>query len=97
MRESKFSKLHFEIYFLLFKENRLFKTVLFHPKIYDKRKDFYFDIINFPFLNGDIPHDPSFLTFLNLFGLQECLVIWLTSMLVANFDCHTSPRGVSVS
>ena len=25
-------------------------------KIYDKRDDFDFDIVNFPFLNGDVPH-----------------------------------------
>ena len=24
-------------------------------KIYDKRDDFDFDIVNFPFLNGDVP------------------------------------------
>ena len=30
-------------------------------KIYDKRDDFDFDIIvNFPFLDGDFPHRPSY-------------------------------------
>ena len=29
-------------------------------KIYDKRDDFNFDIVNFPFLDGDVPHRPSF-------------------------------------
>ena len=29
-------------------------------KIYDKRDDFDFDIVNFPFLNGDIPRTTSF-------------------------------------
>ena len=28
-------------------------------KIYDKRDDFDFDIVNFPFLNGDIPRRAS--------------------------------------
>ena len=28
-------------------------------KIYDKRDDFNFDIVNFPFLNGDVPRSPS--------------------------------------
>ena len=28
-------------------------------KIYDKRDDFDFDIVNFPFLDGDIPRAPS--------------------------------------
>ena len=29
-------------------------------KIYDKRDDFDFDIVNFPFLDGDIPRAPSY-------------------------------------
>ena len=45
-------------------------------KISDKRDDFDFDIVNFPFLDGDVP---GFI-FLNLFGLLECLVMWLISM-----------------
>ena len=48
---------------------------------YDKRDDFDFDIVNFPFLDDDVPR--STLTgfiFLNLFGLLECLVMWLISM-----------------
>ena len=28
-------------------------------KIYDKRDDFNFDIVNFPFLDGDFPQRPS--------------------------------------
>ena len=28
-------------------------------KIYDKRDDFDFDIVNFPFLDGDVPRRPS--------------------------------------
>ena len=50
-------------------------------KIYDKRDDFDFDIVNF--LVGMVtfpvlPH--TGFTFLNLFGLLECLVMWLISM-----------------
>ena len=30
------------------------------PKIYDKRDDFDFDIVNFPVLDGDIPRRPSY-------------------------------------
>ena len=29
-------------------------------KIYNKRDDFYFDIVNFPFLDGDVPQLPSY-------------------------------------
>ena len=28
-------------------------------KIYHKRDDFHFDIVNFPFLDGDVPRRPS--------------------------------------
>ena len=46
--------------------------------MYDKRDDFDFDIVNFPFLDGDVPFLPhTWFTFLNLFGLLECLVMWL--------------------
>ena len=48
-------------------------------KIYDKRDDFDFDIVNFPVLDGDVLVPLLMvLTFLNLFGLQGCLVVWLT-------------------
>ena len=29
-------------------------------KIYDKRIDFNFEIVNFPFLDGDVPRSPSY-------------------------------------
>ena len=29
-------------------------------KIYDKRDDFNFDIVNFPFLDGDVPRSTSY-------------------------------------
>ena len=29
-------------------------------KIYDKGNDFNFDIVNFPFLDGDVPQRPSY-------------------------------------
>ena len=28
--------------------------------MYDKREDFSFEIVNFPFLDGDVPHSPSY-------------------------------------
>ena len=30
------------------------------PKIYDKRDDFDFDVVNFPFLDGDVPRRTSY-------------------------------------
>ena len=32
-------------------------------KLYDKRDDFNFEIVNFPFLDGDYPRSPSFSTY----------------------------------
>ena len=29
-------------------------------KIYDKRDDLNFEIVNFPFLDGDVPRSPSY-------------------------------------
>ena len=29
-------------------------------KIYDQRDDFDFDVVNFPFLDGDVPHSTSY-------------------------------------
>ena len=55
-------------------------------KIYDKLDDFYFDIVNFPFLDGDVPHRPSYgvYIYLNLFALLEHLRMLLTSIIVTN-------------
>ena len=30
------------------------------PKIYDKREDFNFEIVNFSFFDGDVPRSPSY-------------------------------------
>ena len=34
-------------------------------KIYDKRDDFNFDIVNFPFLDGDVPQRPSYSVYIS--------------------------------
>ena len=34
-------------------------------KIYDKRDDFNFDIVNFPFLDGDVPQRPSYCVYVS--------------------------------
>ena len=45
-------------------------------KIYDKRDDFDFDIVNFPFLDGDVPGVPHMgYTYLNLLDSPELLQI----------------------
>ena len=50
-------------------------------KIYDKRDDFNFEIVNFPFLDGDVPRSPSYGVkhFLSLFVLLECVLMLMTS------------------
>ena len=35
-------------------------TLVVSSKIYDKRDDFDFDIVNCPFLDGDIPRSSSY-------------------------------------
>ena len=34
-------------------------------KIYDKRDDFDFDIVNFPFLDGDVPRRASYVVYIS--------------------------------
>ena len=46
-------------------------------KLYDKRDDFNFEIVNFPFLDGDGNRSlPMVCVFRSLFVLREC-VLWL--------------------
>ena len=55
-------------------------------KIYDKRDNFDFDIVQFPFLDGDIPRATYYGVYISgLFGLLECLVISLTLTLEIKF------------
>ena len=54
-------------------------------KIYDKRDDFDFEIVNFSFLDGDVPRlHPMESISLNLFVLLEHLAMLLTSTLAIN-------------
>ena len=34
-------------------------------KIYEKRDDFNFEIVNFPFVDGDVPRSPSYVVYLS--------------------------------
>ena len=55
-------------------------------KIYDKRDDFDFDIVNFPFLDGDfLVRHPMVFIFLNLFDSLEFLLMLMTLILVIRF------------
>ena len=55
-------------------------------KIYDKRDDFDFEMVIFPFLNGDVPLSlhPTESISLNSFVLLEHLAMLLTSTLTIN-------------
>ena len=56
-------------------------------KIYDKRDDFDFDIVNFPLLDGDVPRWTSYGVYIsNLFDLLECPVMLMTLILVIWFS-----------
>ena len=52
-------------------------------KIYDKRDDFDFDIVNFPFLDGDVPRSTSY-------GVYICLLIRIAraSSNLSDFNCR---------
>ena len=45
-------------------------------KIYDKRNDFNFEIVNFPFLDGDVPRSPSYAIYISQ---RECVLMLMTS------------------
>ena len=53
--EASFLDLHLSII-----SNGFVKT-----KLYDKRDDFHFDIVNFPFLDGDVPRSTSYGVFIS--------------------------------
>ena len=66
-------------------------------KIYDKRNDFDFDIVNFPFLDGDVPDVPDMgYTYLNLLDSPELLQILVTLTTVIKPLLKTSQAGLSL-
>ena len=74
--EAAFLDLHFSI------SNDIIST-----KIYDKRDEFDFEIVNFPFLDGDVPLSTSYGVYsisLNSFVLLEQLAMLLASILPIN-------------
>ena len=49
-------------------------------KINDKRDDLNFEIVNFPFLDGDVPRSPSYgVDISELIRLLECVLMLMTS------------------
>ena len=49
-------------------------------KIYDKRDDFNFEIVNFLFLDGDVPRSPSYGVYISqlISFLRECDLMSMT-------------------
>ena len=52
-------------------------------KIYDKRDDFDFDIVNFPFLDGDVPRRTSYGVY-----LSQLIRFARASSNLSDFNCH---------
>ena len=52
-------------------------------KIYDKRDDFDFDIVNFPFLDGDVPRSASYGVY-----ISELIRFARVSSHVDDFNTH---------
>ena len=52
-------------------------------KIYDKRDDFDFEIVNFPFLDGDVPHYTSYGIY-----ISQLIRFARASSYVADFNTH---------
>ena len=44
-------------------------------KIYDKRDDFDFDIVNFPFLDGDVPRRASYGVYISQLLLESAIML----------------------
>ena len=52
-------------------------------KIYDKRDDFDFDIVNFPFLDGDVPRRTSYCIY-----ISQLFRFAMASSNVRDFNCR---------
>ena len=66
-------------------------------KIYDKIDDLDFGIVKFPYLEWDVPRRAFYCVYISqLIGLQECLVMLLTSTLEINYLLLNSKSRLSV-
>ena len=68
-------------------------------KIYDKRDDFDFDIVNFPFLDGAVPRRASYDVYISQLIRFARVCNHVTDFNARNklFNGQTSPTGLSVS
>ena len=57
-------------------------------KIYDKRDDFNFEIVNAPFFDGDVPRSSSYGVYIrSLFVFREYVLMLVTSTTETDFYC----------
>ena len=61
-----------------------FSNDIVSTKIYDKRDDFDFGIVNFPFLDGDVPHSTSYGV-----NISQLVRFARASSYVTDFNTHT--------
>ena len=61
-------------------------------KIYDKREDFDFDIVNFPFLDGDVPRRASYGVYISQ-PIRKIQVGNDQEKARSEKDSHTKNRG----
>ena len=56
-----------------------------HTSVYDKRDDFRFPIVNFPWLSGDVPRLPSYGIYISqLFRFARCwLAFWISILKIS--------------
>ena len=57
--------------------------ILLSNKIYDKRDDFDFEIVNFPFLDGDVPRSTAYGVY-----ISQLIRFARASSHVADFNTH---------
>ena len=62
--------------------------------MYDKRNDFDFDIVNFLFLDGDLPRRASYGVYILQLIRLSCYRLQHSKLM---FNGQTSPTGLSVS
>ena len=55
---------------------------LVKTKIYDKRDDFDHDIVNFPFLDGDVPRLTSYGVYISHYSYSFCLSVTLMNLIL---------------
>ena len=59
-------------------------------KIYDKRGGFFFDTVNFPFLDGDVPRRTSYGVY-----ISQLIRFARASSNVSDFNCHNNNKTLT--